>query len=347
MRHKTNQLITNKEVAHLLRSVAAAHLIKNKNRFRVIAYENAADVVEHLGKEIIDIWKEGKLKDIQGIGEIIADSLDEFFRKGKAEHFERVKKGIPETVFDLMKVPTIGPKKAYILVKELGLTNPKTLLKDLNRSAQKGKIAPIPSFGKRSQDSIIEALSNYEVNTGKHHRIPFEQAKKIADEIVTYLKKNKDVKRIDVLGSLRRKNLTIGDIDIAVISKKGLERSVVDYFIAYPKKKNLINSGQKKVSMMVYPSIRVDLRVQDAKSYGSMLQYFTGNKDHNIRLREFALGQGYSLSEYGIKDLRSKDKKLYEFPNEKKFYNFLGLNLISPEERVGRDEIEKARIKSK
>ena len=97
---------------------------------------------------------------------------------------------------------------------------------------------------------------------------------------------------------------------------------------------------------MIVPNIRVDLRVQDAKSYGSMLQYFTGNKDHNIKLREYALKKGYSLSEYGIKDLKSKDKKILEFPTEQKFYNFLGLEYIPPEVRQGRDEIVKARIRA-
>ena len=346
MRQKILKHITNKDVAHILRSIAAAHLIKNKNRFRIIAYENAAGAVEYLNREIYEIWKEGKLKDVQGIGEMIADSLDEYFRTGRSKHFEEFKKGIPETVFELMKVPTIGPKKAYKLVKELKLTKEKTLLEDLKKAALQGKIAPLPTFGKKSEESIIDALEKYRGHGGKHQRIPFNQAIQIAGEILDYLKKNKNIKRVDILGSLRRKSSTIGDVDIAAISKKGTEKEVVDYFLAYPKKSSFINSGLKKASIMVSPHIRVDFRVQDAKSYGSMLQYFTGNKDHNIKLREYALKKGFSLSEYGIKDLRSKDKKLYKFSNEKQFYNFLGLDFIPPEAREGLGEIEDALVRA-
>ncbi|OGK19494.1 hypothetical protein A3G67_04210 [Candidatus Roizmanbacteria bacterium RIFCSPLOWO2_12_FULL_40_12] len=338
--------ITNKEVAHLLRTIAAAHLIKNENRFRIIAYQNAADAVEYLPREIYNIWKDGKLEEVQGIGAVITDALDEYFRKGRSTHFDRVKKGIPETVFELMKVPTLGPKKAYKLVTTLNLTSAKDLFVKLKKAAEKNKIANIPTFGKKSQEGILESLQRYEGHEGKHQRIPFSQAHKIAMEILDYLKSNENVQRVDILGSLRRKSSTIGDIDIAVICRRNTEKDVVNYFINYSKKKSLINSGAKKASIMIVPNIRVDLRVQDAKSYGSMLQYFTGNKDHNIKLREYALKKGYSLSEYGIKDLKSKDKKILEFPTEQKFYNFLGLEYIPPEVRQGRDEIVKARIRA-
>lgn len=344
MRQKTKRHITNKEVAFLLKSVAAAHLIKNKNRFRILAYDNAADAVEHLTREVYDIWQEGKLKNVSGIGAVIADSLDEYFKKGKSKHFEDVKKGIPETVFELMKVPTIGPKKAFKLVKELRLEKTKTLFDEIKKNAAKGKIASIPTFGKKSQEQILSAVERYEGRSQEHHfRMPLPYADRLAQEVVNYLRKNKNVGRIDVLGSLRRRVVTIGDIDIAVTCENGKETGIIEHFKRFSKSVATYNSGTKKASIVLSSQIRIDLRVQDEETYGSMLQYFTGSKEHNIRLREFALKKKYSLSEYGIRDLRRN--KLYEFANEEDFYHFLLLDYIPPEIREGTIEIEAAKRK--
>lgn len=337
---------TNKEVAYLLRTVAAALVLKNKNRFRVIAYENAADAVEYLPQEIYGIWKKGTLHEIQGIGATIAEALDEYLKTGKSDHFDDLKKGIPETVFELMKLSSVGPKRAYKLVTEFKLLNKKTLLTDLKKKIAQNKVAVLPGFGEKSQEQILKAIQEFQGRTQENQRIPYADAKVIADELLEFILKSPDVKRADALGSLRRKVATIGDIDIAVVAKKGKEQAVVDHFLEFPKKLSVINAGPKKASIYVPPQLRVDLRVHPAKSYGSMLQYFTGSKDHNVRLREYGLSKGYSLSEWGIKDIRSKDKKLYEFPDEKSFYRFLGLGVIPPEERIGQDEIRKAKLKT-
>lgn len=310
-----------------------------------MAYENAADAVEHLTREIYDIWQEGRLRQVQGIGDIIADSLSEYFKKGYSHHFREVKKGIPETVFELMKVSSIGPKKAYKLVKALSLTNVKNTYKDLRKKGLQGAIAKIPTFGKKSEEAILTAIDTFLAKGKGQERMPLPYADRLAQDIASYLKKNKDIERIDILGSLRRRTATIGDIDIAVICKRGSEKNVVDYFLRYPKKVIVDNAGEKKASIIVIPHVRIDLRVQEEKTYGSMLQYFTGSKEHNIKLREYALKKNYSLSEYGIKDLRTKKKNLYDFSNEKSFYNFLGLQYISPEIREGGSEIEVARNK--
>jgi len=344
MRRTLKSNIDNREIAELLRSLAAAHLIKNGNRFQIIAYENAADSVEHLNREIKDIWQEGKLDTIPNIGKTIASSLDEYFRQGYSKHFKSILRGIPETVFELMKIPSIGPKKAYKLVKALKITNKETVFEDLKNLCLSGKIAQLETFGKKSQDAILRELEHYQKKgeSPELRRMPLPYADALAQELISYLKKIRHIKRIDALGSLRRRLSTIGDIDIAVSCDDKYSSEVIDHFISFPRISAKINSGKNKASIRVSPGIRVDLRVQDVKSYGSMLQYFTGSKDHNIKLREYALKKKLSLSEWGIKQL-NKGNKLLEFSTEKALYSLLGLQYISPEIREGTDEIEMAK----
>ncbi len=361
---------SNKEIAELLRSIAAVYLLKGEIQFRIIAYEKAADTVEHLNRELRDIWQEGRILEVPGIGSSIGSHLDEYFRKGRSRHFDSVLKKVPNSMFVLMKVPTIGPKKAYKLVMTLKLFNAQTVINDLKKACLDKKIETISSFGAKSQEDILNAINIYEQKFHKVDRMPLPYAFSLANEIIKYLKTYSGVKRVDALGSLRRMVSSIGDIDIALTISNYRSKGLVEYFLKYPKSIREDNAGEKKASIIVRPNIRVDLRVEPEKSYGSMLQYFTGSKAHNINLREFALKKGYSLSEYGIKPgkkvqnskfppslkLRrtskvqnksqfsnfNKQKNLFEFSNEINFYNFLGLQYIPPEIREGTNEIELA-----
>jgi len=353
---KFENKFSNKEIAYLLRCVSAAYELKNENRFKIIAYDRAADVVEHFSEEIREIWQKGKLTDVPGIGPSIAGHLDEYFKKGFSQHFKRVLSGIPSTVFVLMRVPSIGPKRAYKLTKALSLFSDETALEDLKKAALSNNISEIEGFGEKSQAEILEALISFQKIKNISERMPLPYANKKAFEIMEYLKKSLLITRADVLGSLRRMVSTIGDIDIAVVAKSKNAKKIIDYFTKYPKVKKINNAGDKKASIVIDPNIQVDLRVQDEQSYGSMLQYFTGSKNHNIKLREFALKKGYSLSEYGITKLNLKfeirntkqiqNNKIEKLETEKKFYNYLGLEYIPPEIREGTDEIERAENKA-
>lgn len=338
---------SNREIAMLLRSLAAAHLIKNNNRFQIIAYENAADSVEHLNREIKDIWQEGKLDQVPNIGKTIASGLSEYFKSGYSTHFDSILKGIPPTVFELMKIPSIGPKKAHKLVSAFKIVNIETVFYDLKNLCLSGKIAKLETFGQKSQELILRELEHYlaQGRTVDNYRMALPYASALADEVVVYMKKNKYVKKVDVLGSLRRMLNTVGDIDIAVSANPKYSSQIVDHFIKFPRKTIVENSGDKKAAIIVSPGVRIDLRVQERRNYGSMLQYFTGSKDHNIRLREYALRGKLSLSEWGIKKI-GKKKELLEFDTEQKFYNYLGMQYIPPELREGTNEIEVA-LKSK
>jgi DNA polymerase (family 10) len=344
MSHHAADKYSNKSIAYLLRSIAAAYLIKNGNRFKIIAYENAADTVEHLVRELKDIWQEGKIKEIPGLGPSISAHLAEYFKTGKSAHFDEVKKGIPDSVFVLLDLRSIGPKRAVKLVESLKLNEPKTVIKDLKKASLEGKVALIPTFGKKSEEDILEAIRIYEGAEKKQARMPLPYAFSIAEMILKHLKKHPKVMRADALGSLRRMVATIGDVDVAVAVKKENEADeVVKHFISYPKTVTVDNAGEKKASIIIAPATRIDLRIQTLDDYGSMLQYFTGSKFHNIRLREYALKKGFSLSEYAIKRVKeSKKGEILKFRDEEGFYRFLGLQYIPPEIREGTDEISLA-----
>jgi len=348
---------SNKEIAFLLRKVAAAYLLTNENLFKIIAYQKAADIVENLSRNLFDLWQEGRLGEVPGIGAAISSHLDEYFKNGHSLHFDSILKKIPPTVFVLMRVPTIGPKKAFSLVKNLNLQDEKTVIDELKKACLEGKVAKIENFGEKSEKEILKAINLFEKKASNKERMSLPYAFSIAKEVIDYLKKHPLVLEAEALGSLRRLAPTIGDIDILIklktqnsklkttsdVVKTQSYKNLIDYFKKFPKTIKVDNAGEKKASIIVSPNIRIDLRITERKNYGSMLQYFTGSKNHNIKLREYALKKGYSLSEYGIKDL--KTKKLLEFEKEENFYQFLVLSYIEPELREGTDEIEMAENK--
>ena len=304
--------VTNLQIAKLLRSVAAAlELSGDDNRFRITAYQRAADAIEHASSEVKDLWDDGKLKELAGVGEGIAASLDELFRTGQVKHFQSMLKPFPSALFELGEVPGIGPKTALKFCKELGITKAHSAISELLKAAKKGRI----------DDRFIKAVQEYQ---GRSRRLLLDVAQTIASSIVEWMKKNPHVLQINTLGSLRRQASSVGDIDIAVASDRAKE--VIEHFTKYPHKSRVLEAGERTASLILPNEYQVDLMVQPEAAYGALLQHFTGSKHHNIALREFALKKGYSLSEYGITPREGRKGKVLLFPTEEKFYNFLGLD---------------------
>lgn len=305
--------MNNLQIAELLRDVAASYQLKDKDRykFQIIAYERAADAVEHATSELKDLWDDGKLEEVPGIGPSIAEHLSEMFKKGNSKHFDNLMKDIPSDAFKLMKLPGIGIKTAMKMIEEGDKRDIEAKLKEVDEREKKGT----------------------------RHLLPY--AAMVAHEVMEYLLKGPGVLRVDPLGSLRRKVSTIGDIDIAAASTD--EIGLLDYFTKYPKSQKTIEKGTKTASILLPGNVQVDLIVQSLDSYGSLLQHFTGSKHHNIALREYAQKKGLSLSEYGIKNKAGKTMK---FDDEAGFYKYLKMAYIEPELREDTGEIEAA-IESK
>lgn len=341
--------MTNTEVSKILKNVAAAYGIKdaNKYRFQIIAYEKAADSLEHSPTELKELYKEGKLEDLPGIGPSIKSHLEELLKTGKVKHFDEVLKTVPEAMFPLLDIPSFGPKKAYRLVTEFKLSDPKTVIADVTKLAKEGKIAPLAGFGDKSQEDILQAIGEFGKGKTKTSRMVLSFADALAQKMISYLKEEKGVKQAFPLGSLRRKKETVGDIDIAVATDEPTK--VMNHFINYPHKERVIEKGEHSASILIAGGKQIDLMVQPPDAFGSLLQHFTGSKAHNVALREYALSKRLSLSEYGIKDQRSptgtrkiKDQ-IERYSTEQKFYEAIGLQWIPPEIREDTGEIELAK----
>ena len=323
------KFFSNRQIAKLLRSISAAYTAKGQDYFKIIAYDKAADSVEHATSELKDLWDDDKLDTIPGLGKSIQSHLDELFRTGKVKHFQEIKKGLPEGMFTLLEVPGMGPKTAYKLAKQLKTKN----IKDLEAAARGKLIRSLAGFGVKSEQDILSSIAEFKGRT-QRHILPVAFA--TAQRVLKYLIGIKECGRAEPLGSLRRMVATVGDIDIAVASNEPTK--VINHFKGFREVGRVLEAGPRTSSIVLKNGIQIDLMVQPPEAFGALLQHFTGSKNHNIHLREFALKKGFSLSEYGIK----VGGKLKKFSTEEEFYKFLGLDWIEPELREDAGEIEAA-----
>lgn len=327
---------TNQQIAKLFREIAAAYTIKKLgNIFQIRAYEGVADAVEHSTSEIKDLWEEGKLDQVPGLGKSLQGYLEELFKSGKVKHFEAVKRGIPDIVFELLDIPGIGPKTAQ-QIEKLGVKS----IEGLEKKLKSGELVK-KGFSGKIGEKILLGLSEIKQRTG---RILLPYASAQAAKVVDYLKRSKDVIDAHPLGSLRRMAATIGDLDFSACSKN--PERVIEYFTKLPGVSRVIGQGENKASVVLRSGLQLDLLVGEPNSYGALLQHFTGSKAHNIKLRTLAQQKGLSLSEYGVRKIGNKaqvtSNKLIETRTEEEFYKLLGMEVPAPELREDTGEIEAA-----
>lgn len=326
--------MNNVELADLLRSVAAAYEIKGENRFKTIAYENAADAIEHLTSEARDLWDEGKLDEIPGVGKSIKDHLNELFTTGKSKHFDKIFEHIPESVFELIKVPGIGPKNAVKFASTLNIASAKGAIDKLEKHAKAGEVAKMPGFGEDSQSSILKSIIDYRGRGEK--RMLLSTALEISEKVIEWMKTSPQILKVENLGSARRKASTVGDLDFAAAAKD--PEKAMDHFINYPHKLRVLERGPRTAAIILPGNIQADIMVETPDNFGSLLQHFTGSKHHNIALREYAIKHKWKVSDYGI----TKNGKLLKIPTEEAFYKELKMDWIPPEIRDDQGEIQLA-----
>jgi len=306
-------------------------------RFRRQAYEKAAINLETLPEDVENIYKNGgreALEEIPGVGKNIADKIIEYIKVGKIEEYEKLKKKTPVSVDELISVEGIGPKGVSYLYKKLKIKN----LKDLERAAKAGKIRNLPNFGKKKEQNILEGIEFVKRSKG---RFLLGEILPKVQEIISELKKLKEVKQISEAGSVRRRRETIGDVDILITSPN--PKKVIDYFTVMPGVVKIWGKGPTKASVRLNDGFDVDLRVLPNSQFGSALQYFTGSKEHNIVLRKIAIDKGLKLSEYGLfKKGLSASWRMLAGKTEKEIYNALKMDYIEPELRENTGEIESA-----
>ncbi len=327
----------NQEIANIFYQIADMLEILNV-QWKPQAYRKAARSIETLSEDIEKIYREGgekALMEIPGVGEGIAKKIIEYLEKGKITEYEKLKKKIPTGVEEMMNVEGLGPKKAYRLYKELKIGS----LEKLEKAAKEGRIRRLEGFGEKSEQDILRGLEFFKKS---QERMLLGKALPIAQEITKKIKALKEVERVDIAGSLRRRKETIGDIDILVISKR--PKPVMDFFTKMDNVAHVVAKGDTKSTVMLKEGIECDIRVLEAKSYGAALNYFTGSKDHNVRLRQIAIKKGMKLSEYGLFNV--KTEKYITGRTEEEVYKKLGLVYIEPEMRENTGEIELAQKKN-
>jgi DNA polymerase (family 10) len=321
----------NAAIARVFQDMAELLELKEENPFKIRAYQKAARTIESLPVELEQLMKEGRLREIPGVGEAIAKKITELLTTGKLEVYEKLRAEFPEGIINLMTIPGIGPKTALRLSKELDISS----VDELEKAILEGKVAGLTRLGEKTAENILRHI---QALRRKDKRIPLGAALPVADEIVSALRKHPGVKNMAAAGSLRRFRETIGDIDIMGTADD--PESVIRAFVKLPLVEEVLAQGSTKASVIVKNGLQVDLRMVEHDSFGSLLQHFTGSKEHNVALRERAVKKGLSLSEYGITVL--KTGKTEKFDNEEDFYRRLGLQYIPPELRENRGEIELA-----
>jgi DNA polymerase (family 10) len=323
--------MNNKQIAKVFEDIADLLELKGENVFKIRAYQKVVRAIEQLPVELEQLVKEEKLREVPGVGEAIAKKIAELVTTGKLEYYEKLKAEFPEGISTLLDIPGVGPKTAMLLSSDLGIRT----VDELEKAILEGKVAQLPRLGEKTAENILRHI---QALRRKDQRIPIGEAQAIVDEIFSRLKEVPGVKNLVPAGSLRRFRETVGDIDLMGTADNAEE--VIKAFTSLPMVKEVLASGSTKASVVVSGGLQVDLRIVEHDSFGSLLQYFTGSKQHNINLRERARRQGLSLSEYGITILKTGE--LHKFATEEDFYKRLGLQYIPPEIREATDEIELA-----
>src|SRR4030043_1804145 len=297
----------NKELADLFNRMADILEFKSENPFKISAYRKASRIIGDLTQDIEEIAEIGKLKDVPGIGEGMAQKIIEYLKIGKVSKFEEVRKGISDELISIMDIPGMGPKTLAMIHKEKGISN----LSELEKAVEDGSLIGLPGMGEKKAENIKRGIELLKASKG---RMNLGIAFPLAKRVVEALREKPGFRKIEWAGSLRRMRENIGDIDILATGPN--HQKIVHAFTHLPEVKEVLASGETKASVIVEGGGQIDIRVVEQDSYGAALQYFTGSKGHNIRLRGIAKAKGIKINEYGVfkgekKDGGKEEKEVY------------------------------------
>jgi len=326
--------LKNIELSRIFEQIAKILKIKEENPFKIRAYEKITLVLENLPIDIETIYQQGGLNNIPGVGTGIAKKIEEFLTTGKLEYYEKLKETIPSGVIELLDISEVGPKTAKLLYEELGVDN----IEKLEKAVKEHRIKDLPGMGEKSETNILRGIELYK---RRKERFLLGRALPLAEEMVESLSQLKETDKISFAGSLRRKKETIGDIDILITSQN--PEKIMRTFTSLPQVREILAEGPTKSSIITKDDLHIDVRVVEPISFGAALQYFTGSKAHNIKLRELALKRGLKINEYGVFEVESGNRIAGE--KEEEVYQALNLPFIPPELREDRGEIEAAQEK--
>ncbi|HEX9899614.1 MAG TPA: helix-hairpin-helix domain-containing protein, partial [Candidatus Methylomirabilis sp.] len=321
----------NVEIADLFNEIADFLEVKDENPFRIRAYRRVAQALEGLSEDIAAIAARNALQDVPGIGKDLAGKIQEYLTAGKIEYLEGLRKEIPAGVIDLMGIHGVGPKTAKLLYEQVGVDS----VEKLEELAKAHTLAGLPGIKAKTEENILKGIAVW--RSGRE-RMPLGTALVLAEAILGELRKLREVNQISLAGSLRRMKETVKDIDILITSKNPAR--IMGVFAGLPNVAEVLAHGETKSSVRLRENIQVDLRVVEPECFGAALQYFTGSKQHNIRVRELAQRKGLKVSEYGV--FNDETNRRVAGKTEEAVYGAIGLPFIPPELREDSGEIEAA-----
>lgn len=320
----------NAKVSSILSEIGEILTIKG-DRFRSRAYNMAAQRIRGLTEDIREIKERDELQNIPGIGKSIAKTIKEYLETDESKVLQELRESLPRGVLEMIELEGIGPKNALRLHHELNIVS----LETLEEAAKNQQIRKLKGFGPTKEANILKAIQEYRQRST---RFLLGEVLPVIQGILTYMKTNKDVRYVEVAGSARRRKETVGDLDILVSSNDPEE--VTRHFVTMPPLLRVLGQGPTKSSIILKNMLQVDLRVIPPESYGAALQYFTGSKEHNVKLRGIGVKAGLKLNEYGL--YNRENDELIEAEDESKIYDELGMKWMPPELREETGEIEAA-----
>lgn len=323
----------NTEIAKVFNEIADLLEIKGENRFRILAYRRAAEVIEDLPCSLKEFMKKKDLTELPGIGKDLSEKIKIILKTGSHPLLKKLRKEYPKELSSMMKLSNLGPKKIKKIYEKLKIST----LKQLEAAVKKNKIKKLAGFGAKTEKNILEELGR---EKGYKHQTKINQAEQIITPLLQFTNKIQGLKKAEIVGSYRRQKETVGDLDILALVDKKKKKSFMDEFIKYEEIKKVVSKGSDRITVLLKSDVQVDLRAI-VKNYGAGLIYFTGSKAHNIALRTMALKKQLKINEYGV----FKGKKEIAGKTETSVYASLKLPYIEPELRENLGEIEAAKKK--
>lgn len=323
-------MISNSDVAQALTRIRTLMELSGETFYKFTAYERAASAVEN-APPLAGLAAAGQLTTLPGIGKSLAATIEELLRTGTCEQLEVLQQRYPPTIFEVLGVSGIGIKTAALLFENYGIGS----LADLEKAIDSGALDAVPRMGRRTLENMRRGILAYR---GRQRRTPLAKALGIAREIMAFLQGGPPLHRLTYAGSLRRAEVTVGDIDIVCTSDHA--PAVIERFVQWERARAVLAEGPTKASIWLEDGLQIDLRVLPDHVYGNLLQHFTGSREHNIQLREHALRKSLRVSENGILNLETGE--VFTAREEDAVYGHLGMQYVPPELRSGMGEIEAA-----
>lgn len=317
-----------KSIIEILKEIGTLLEIKGENPFKTKAYFNAAKTLS-ITENLDDIIKTKRLKQIKGIGEALSQKIEEYSETGRIAYYEELKKEIPPSLIELTAIPNLGPKKIKILYDELGITN----AGELEYACKENRLVTLFGFGEKTQKKILKGIEFIKMHKGEFlYGDIFGISEVISDRFKTIIKPE----FVEICGSIRRKREVVKNVDILVCGED--RERLSSFFVSMPEIEEVTLKGDTKISCRLITGIEADLRMVSEAEFPFALLYFTGSKEHNIRLRDISKKKGWNLNEYGLFD---GDNPIY-LHSEEEIYRALNLSYIPPELREDMGEIEAA-----